>query len=72
LQSKLSIYLVCFLNDRQEQWAQGSHGMICIAKSKGLLHMMCLLILSSDGGKPQNGQSLDEVLKGQRLGATIH
>ncbi|KAJ6931606.1 phospholipase D delta-like [Populus alba x Populus x berolinensis] len=30
-----------------EQWAQGSHGMICIAKSKGLLHMMCLLILSS-------------------------
>jgi hypothetical protein len=46
--------------------------MICIAELKGLLHMMCLLTLNSDGGKPQNGQSLDEVSKGQLIGVTMH
>lgn len=49
---------------RQELRVQGNHGMICIAKLKVLLHMMCLQTLSSVGEKPQNGQSLDDGSKG--------
>jgi hypothetical protein len=57
-----------FLNNRQELKVQGNHGTIYIAKLKVRLHMMCSLILSSGGEKPQNGRSWGCGSKGYLIG----
>ena len=55
-------------NNRRELRVQGNHGMIYIVKLKGLLHMMCSLILSSVGERQQNGQSCRSGSKGYLIG----
>lgn len=70
--SSQDIYIFhLILSNRQEQSVQGNHGMIYIAKSKDLQHMMCLKTLSRDGEKPQNGPRSDGGSKEYLIGTTM-